>query len=146
MSDSWPALAELLPQRGAMRLLDRVLAHDDAGTRCAFEPAAAALFLDESGRLPAWLALELMAQCAAADGALRARGLRDRRGLLLGARRISFSQPWLDADRPLEVTARRASGRGRRFAFECAVGNSGASALARGRVNVLLTDLPGEMP
>jgi len=149
MTEPLPPIAELLPQRGAMRLLGRVIAHGADGTRCALEPGAGALFREEDGRLPAWLALELMAQCAAVDGALRLRSAGavgpPPAGLLLGSRRLDLGQPWLDAERGLEVRARRVSGRGRRFAFECALEDgSGGEPLAAGRINVLLADdLPG---
>jgi len=151
VSPSLPPIAELLPQRGAMRLLDRVLAHDAEATRCAVEPGASALFREADGRLPAWLAVEYMAQCAAVDGALRMRvaeeGVPPRQGLLLGSRRLSFRQPWLDFERGLEVTARCASARGRRFAFDCALRDAdGGAPLAEGRLNVLLTDLPEGRP
>ena len=86
MSADFPPIALLLPQAGAMRLLERVLAHDGDGTRCAVNPSRSALFRDASGRVPAWVALEYMAQCAAADGSLRrrARGLELEPALLIG--------------------------------------------------------------
>ena len=39
VSGDFPPLAELLPQAGAMRLLECVLAHDSVETRCAVLPS-----------------------------------------------------------------------------------------------------------
>ena len=149
MSQGLPPIAELLPQRGAMRLLGRVIDHDGEATRCAVDPGAGALFAEANGRIPVWLALEWMAQCAAVDGALRLRAEGAEGppppGLLLGSRSLRFREPWLERAQALEVRARRASGRGRRFAFDCELcDGAGGEPLAAGRINVLLADdLPG---
>jgi predicted hotdog family 3-hydroxylacyl-ACP dehydratase len=136
----FPPIAQLLPQAGAARLLERVLAHDADGTRCAVNPAQSALFRDANGRVPAWVALEYMAQCAAADGSLRrrARGEALEPALLVGSRRVAFRCTHFDAAQRLEVTARHAAGRRELLAFDCAVFDArGGEPLAEGRLNVL---------
>ena len=136
----FPPIAQLLPQAGAARLLERVLAHDTEGTRCAVNPAQSALFRDANGRVPAWVALEYMAQCAAADGSLRrrARGEALEPALLVGSRRVAFRCTHFDAAQRLEVTARHAAGRRELLAFDCAVFDArGGEPLAEGRLNVL---------
>ena len=136
----FPPIAHLLPQAGAARLLERVLAHDAEGTRCAVNPAQSALFRDANGRVPAWVALEYMAQCAAADGSLRrrARGEALEPALLVGSRRVAFRCTHFDAAQRLEVTARHAAGRRELLAFDCAVFDArGGEPLAEGRLNVL---------
>jgi predicted hotdog family 3-hydroxylacyl-ACP dehydratase len=139
MSDHFPPIAALLPQAGAMRLLERVLAHDGEVTRCAVAPPGA-LFRDAHGGVPAWVALEYMAQCAAADGSLRrrARGEPPLPALLVGSRRVSFHCALFRAEQRLEVTARRAAGGRELLAFDCAVFDArGGEALALARLNVL---------
>jgi predicted hotdog family 3-hydroxylacyl-ACP dehydratase len=136
---AFPPIAQLLPQAGAARLLERVLSHDAEGTRCAVSPRGA-VFRDASGRVPAWVALEYMAQCAAADGGLRrrARGEPLEPALLIGSRRIAFRCAHFDPDQRLEVTARHAAGRRELLAFDCAVFDArGGEPLALGRLNVL---------
>jgi predicted hotdog family 3-hydroxylacyl-ACP dehydratase len=136
----FPPIALLLPQAGTARLLERVLAHDGEGTRCAVNPPQSALFRDASGRVPAWVALEYMAQCAAADGSLRrrARGLPREPALLIGSRHVTFSCSYFRAAQELEVTARRAAGQRELLAFDCAVFDArGGEPLAEGRLNVL---------
>jgi predicted hotdog family 3-hydroxylacyl-ACP dehydratase len=140
MSDEFPPIAELLPQAGAMRLLECVLAHDSKQTRCEVLPSRSVLFRDAAGRVPAWVAIEYMAQCAAADGSLRvrARGEAPRPGLFIGSRRLVFRCAGFDASQRLEVTARHAAGRRELLAFDCAVIDPGSGApLAEGRLHVL---------
>jgi predicted hotdog family 3-hydroxylacyl-ACP dehydratase len=127
-----------------MRLLERVLAHDAEGTRCSVAPGGGVGFADGAGRLPAWWAIEWMAQCAAVDGSLRgrARGDAPRAALFVGSRHIAFAVDGFDGAARLEVTARHAAGRpGGLLAFDCAVRESGCdAALAEGRLNVLPGD------
>jgi predicted hotdog family 3-hydroxylacyl-ACP dehydratase len=139
-----PPIETLLPQSGPMRLLERVVAHDGTTTRCEADPARSALFRDASGRVPAWVAVEYMAQAAAAHGGLlaRERGEPPRVGLLVGSRRLTFRCTDFAPGRRLEVTARHAAGSGTRLAFDCAVLDpDGGLALAEGRLNFLV---PGE--
>jgi predicted hotdog family 3-hydroxylacyl-ACP dehydratase len=136
----FPPIALLLPQAGTARLLERVLAHDSEGTRCGVDPSQSALFRDARGRVPAWVALEYMAQCAAADGSLRqrARGLPLEPALLIGSRRVAFRCARFEDAQRLEVTARHAAGRRELLAFDCAVFDArGGEPLAEGRLNVL---------
>lgn len=139
--EAFPPLERLLPQTGPMRLVDRILHHDAGTTRCAVDPAASALFLDARGRVPAWVGIEYMAQCAAAHGGLLAhqRGESPRPGLFVGSRRLVFRCDGFEPGRLLEVEARHAVGRGARLAFDCAVRLPGAeTSLVEGRINVLL--------
>jgi predicted hotdog family 3-hydroxylacyl-ACP dehydratase len=127
-----------------MRLLERVLSHDAAGTRCAVTPGSGTAFCDASGRLPAWISLEWMAQCAAVDGGLRARARGDapQAALFVGSRRVAFAVDGFDGAARFEVSARYAAGRpGGLLAFACAVRAAGGGALlAEGRLNVLPGD------
>jgi len=138
-----PALAELLPHAGPMRLLDAVVSHDAERTVCRALPAASALFQDAAGEVPAWLALEYMAQCAAAHGGLaaRARGEPPRPGLFVGSRRVAFRCASFAPDVPLAVTARLAGRLGDGFAFDCTVEDpAGGPPLVEGRINVVLLE------
>jgi len=137
----FPPLVELLPQAGPMRLLDHVEAHDETETVCVAHPSASALFQRPDGRVPAWIGIEYMAQCAAAHGGLRARALGEapRPGLFVGSRRIEFRGDAFAPDTPLRVRARHAAGRGTTLAFDCAVLDpAGGEPLVAARVNVHL--------
>jgi predicted hotdog family 3-hydroxylacyl-ACP dehydratase len=134
-----PALRELLPQRGAMRLLSHALEHSEARTRCALDPAASALFARPEGSIPAFVALEWMAQCAAAHGALRAhaQGERPPAGLLLRARDVRLRAACFRPGETLLVEARAAGASGALLRFECEVWREGErEPLASGLLSV----------
>jgi predicted hotdog family 3-hydroxylacyl-ACP dehydratase len=122
-----------------MRLVDRVLAHAGDETRCSVDPARSALFQDASGRIPVWVGIEYMAQCAAVHGGLvaRARGDAPLPGLFLGSRSLAFHCDHFEPGAPLVVTARHVAGRSRTLAFACAVHDAGGATLAEGRLHVL---------
>jgi predicted hotdog family 3-hydroxylacyl-ACP dehydratase len=87
------------------------------------------------------VAIEYMAQCAAAHGGLvaRARGEAPRPGLFVGSRRLVFRCAGFAPDVALTVTARHAGGRADGFAFDCTVEDpAGGPPLAEGRLNVVL--------
>jgi predicted hotdog family 3-hydroxylacyl-ACP dehydratase len=141
VSEAFPPISELVAQTGPMRLLDRVLDHHGDATRCAVDPARSVLFLDARGRVPSWVGIEYMAQCAAAHGGLVARrsGEAPRPGLFLGARRIVFRCDGFEPGHRLEVTARLVAGRSGGRAFECAVLDPARDEpLVEGRLNVML--------
>jgi len=145
MTAEFPPIADLVPQRGRMCLLDRVLAHEERETRCAALPERSVLFRDAAGRVPVWVGIEYMAQCAAAHAGLRLRamGREPQPGFFLGSRKLVFRCDAFEPGDRLEVTARLATGRTKRFAFECAVyGPDGGEPLVEGRLNLLAVELP----
>lgn len=136
-----PAIAELLPHAGPMRLLERVESHDGEATVCLARPAASTLFQEPGREVPSWLGIEYMAQCAAAHGGLLARGRGEgpSAGLFVGSRRLVFRCRAFAPDVPLRIHARLAAGRGDTLAFDCAVEDpAGGPPLVEGRLNVLL--------
>jgi predicted hotdog family 3-hydroxylacyl-ACP dehydratase len=139
---AFPPIQQLLPHAGPMRLLERVIAHDAAETRCAVRAGAGGAFRQASGDIPSWAAIEVMAQCAAADGSLRRGASDDALGpaLFLGSRRIALHAARIDpaALSRLEVSARFAAGRpGGLLAFDCALREVGGATVAEGRLHVL---------
>jgi predicted hotdog family 3-hydroxylacyl-ACP dehydratase len=137
---AFPPIAELLPHAGPMRLLERVVSHDEVETRCTVRSGGGGVFRGASGGVPCWAAIEFMAQCAAADGSLRRRALGEAPGpaLFLGSRRVAFRCTSFDASARLEVSARLAAGRpGGLLAFDCALHAADGEPLAEGRLNVL---------
>jgi len=135
----FPPVAELLPHAGPMRLVERVLSHADDETQCRVDPAASALFRDAAGRIPAWVGIEYMAQCAAVHGGLvaRARGERPVAGLFLGSRSVHFRCDAFEPGAPLVVVARHVAGRSRTLAFACTVRGGDGEPLVEGRLHVL---------
>lgn len=101
------AVAAVVPQTGLARLLTTVW-HCDASSIRAVGSIPCAHPLVSAGVAPAFLALELGAQAAAAMAVL-ARPEAGRsgpvRGRLVRVRSARFAQPTLPVDTPLDVTA-----------------------------------------
>ncbi len=141
MSPSYPRPIELVPHSGPMCLLSRVLEHEASRTTCEARVDASGCFCSADGSVPAWLALEYMAQCAAVHGGLRARraGAPPRPGLFLGSRRAALHVDEFPAGARLWVTARHHRGETGLVAFDCEVVPAGGGApLAEGRLSVLV--------
>jgi predicted hotdog family 3-hydroxylacyl-ACP dehydratase len=140
VSAGFPHIAELVPHAAPMLLLDRVVEHDAQHTVCIAEPSDAALFADSGGRVPSWIAIETIAQCAAAHGgiAARARGERPQPGLLLGTRRMDLHVAEFDPHQALRVTARHHRGESALVAFDGEIHSPDGTLLANGRVNLYI--------
>ena len=122
-SSSFPPVAEVLPHAGRMVLLSRVLAHTETDTTCIAEIGRDTMFADADGGVPAWAALEYMAQCIAAHGGLRARAAGDPvvPGVLLGTRSLVTHVPRFAAGQRLRITATHVWGEHDFFSFACTV-------------------------
>lgn len=138
---AFPGIGELMPHAGPMRLLTRVVGHSPAETRCAVEARASALFLDARGELPAFVALEWMAQCVAAHGGLvaLAAGRRPPNGVLVGARQLSLARAAFAPDALCTVGARFLGASGPLVSFACEVEERG-EVVASGVISVALMD------
>lgn len=77
-----------IPHRGAMRLLDRILAVDEQQVLAEVDVPFDGLFVRD-GAVPAWIGIEYMAQAVSAWAGARGRraGGQPRPGLLLGSRK-----------------------------------------------------------
>ncbi|MCE9640482.1 MAG: beta-hydroxyacyl-ACP dehydratase [Betaproteobacteria bacterium] len=120
----FPDITSLLPHRGAMLLLDRVVAFDNDTVSVGCRVRANAWYSEAGGHMPAWIGLELMAQAVVAHVSLLARGngLPPKEGVLLGTRTFRPVVPRFLLDAELVITAHRmfvdASGLG---AYDCAI-------------------------
>ncbi len=103
-----PPVAELVPQRPPMRLVDEVLAASDDAITCAAQVRAGDLFV-QGGRAPAAVALEYMAQAIAAHAGLgaRARGEAPAIGLIAACREMTLHADSLVPGDRLEIVAER---------------------------------------
>src|SRR2546430_4782130 len=91
----YPGIEEVLPQAGRMVLLTRIVGHTEERTICAVEVSTTSPFYDGQGGVPAWVALEYMAQCVAAHGGPPAPAAGDPLtiGFLLRSRSIALHTP-----------------------------------------------------
>lgn len=109
----FPAVSDLVSHRGEMVLLDRLLEHDGQSTTARVAVGDQRWLRSVDRTIPAWLALEYMAQCVSAhEGMLaRAEGRPLPRGLLIGVSGLRFHRPSFPAESVLRVHASRVGGR-----------------------------------
>ena len=133
-----PKVADLVPQRGAMCLLDEVLSFDDRSVVCrAVSHRSPANPLRCDGRLPSIAGIEYGAQAMAVHGALQANGTAQG-GMLAGARAVRCHARYLDEEPgPLTVRAERLVVDGGRLLYAFAV-EGAKSELVSGRIAVVL--------
>ncbi|MDC0722709.1 ApeP family dehydratase [Nannocystis bainbridge] len=105
---AFPPVAELVPQRPPMLLLDEVVAADDDGITCAAVVHPGNLFLVD-GRVHASALLEYMAQAIAAFAGLgaRASGQPPAVGLIAACRNFELHAEHLAVGDPLQIVATR---------------------------------------
>lgn len=104
---SLPAIEEILPHRGTMQLLDRLLTFDAEGVCAEYTPRSDAWYANSDGDMPAWIGIELMAQAIAAEVGLRklGTGVQPKPGLVLGTRRYAARRPVFAGGEALRVSA-----------------------------------------
>jgi predicted hotdog family 3-hydroxylacyl-ACP dehydratase len=140
---AFPPIGELIPHARGMLLLERVLEHGPEHAVCSADPAASPLFRDASGRVPAWVGLEYLAQCMAVYGALaaRAEGRLPRMGPFLGGRRLALRVAHFDPERVLRVTVRHLRGEKGLIAFQGRIqADEDGEPLVEGRLHVYGTE------
>ncbi len=133
-------ITELVPHRGPMLLVDRVL-HDEPEAVRVEATVKPGLFTTEQG-LPAWVGIELMAQTIASWAGLRRREAGDtvKLGFLLGSRRYEVTQPFFPLGARLEIDARQELMAENGLAvFACRITHE-AQVLATAHLNVFQPD------
>ena len=108
-----PPVSELLPHRGKVLLLDRVLEHDTESTTTRVSIERQTWLKRDDGSVASWVALEYMAQCIATHEGIRAhlRGVPPVRGSLAAVVGVRLYRSYFEAGEFLRVRIRRARGR-----------------------------------
>jgi predicted hotdog family 3-hydroxylacyl-ACP dehydratase len=128
MSAAFPPIEELLPHRGTMLLLDRVLECSAHSASAEYAPRSDAWYADANGDMPSWIGIELMAQTVAVHAGLikRREGVAPKQGALLGTRRYASIRPAFAASRALRIEATLIYSDGSGFcAYECGIAADG---------------------
>lgn len=127
-----------IPQRGSMRLVDRILEVDEHHAVAEVDVPFDGLFVRD-GQVPGWIGIEYMAQTVSAWAGLRHRGkgTGPQPGLLLGSRRYEVHCAGFPSGKLLRVEARcefiGSNGLGQ---FDCRILMDGEE-VAVGRIAVL---------
>ena len=134
-------LLALLPQRPPMVLIDGVESFDDAGhSLVAFIKITpdSPFFVLGSG-VPSWVAIEYMAQAAAAlvgrFDQLTAPGAPPRPGFLLGTRKLSLEIERFEEGATYHIFAGESFSDGDAAAFECRISDSSGRVVASAILN-----------
>lgn len=108
MNPPLPAVEDILPHRGDMLLLDRLLWSNATQLAAEYRPPSEAWHTQPEG-MPSWIGLELMAQAIAAHVGLQkhAQGLPPKPGVLLGTRRYQATQGHFKPGQLLQVLVER---------------------------------------
>ncbi|MGL4860942.1 MAG: 3-hydroxy-fatty acyl-ACP dehydratase [Enterobacteriaceae bacterium] len=134
-----------LPHTQPMLLLEEVLEVSEATARCrvTLSPQGVlAPFLNARGELPAWYALELMAQTVGVWSGWHRRQRGEQEialGMLLGARDVQCAHPCFSAGAQLDIAVNLLIEDGHFGSFEAEITCDGES-LAKGRINTFLPD------
>jgi len=125
-------LLDVLPQKPPMVLLDSIVSHTSDETVCSVRIDPSSGFASADGSIPSWIALEYMAQCAAAHSGLqeREKGKPIRLGFLLGSRKLNFHVPSFAPGAILRINARSAWNDGELASFACSVRDESGTVLA----------------
>ncbi len=132
------ALEAYLPHRGAMRLIDRLLAADEEQAVAEVDVPADGLFVSD-GQVGAWVGIEYMAQTIAAWSGARARrrGAAPKAGFLLGSRRYQSHRAAFHVGCTLRIEVRceliGANGLGQ---FDCRIKTVQGETVATAMVSV----------
>jgi predicted hotdog family 3-hydroxylacyl-ACP dehydratase len=147
---TFPPIAQLVPHKPPMLLLDRVVAYSGDVVTCEVEIRPDSPFVREGlgvpGGVPGIVGLEYMAQCIAVYAGLsaHAKGEGARIGFLLGSRDVRVDADVFPIGDRLAVEARRSWGENDLGSFACEV-RRGAAVLVRGNLTVYQGPLP-ELP
>lgn len=145
----FPPTRELLPHAGGMALLGSVLDHGPTHTVCSVDCAESELFRESDGSVPAWLAIEYMAQCIGAHVGLEkhARGEGPNVGFFVGSRRIALHADRFAPGERLRVRADALRRGGALVVFACRVEREAdATVLAEGQLSVFERRKPDARP
>ncbi|HEY2454389.1 MAG TPA: 3-hydroxy-fatty acyl-ACP dehydratase [Scandinavium sp.] len=129
-----------LPHNAPMLLLESVLNVTDEQAICQVtvnRQGVLAPFVDASGNLPGWYALELMAQTVGVWSGWHRQQKGEAQitlGMVLGARELKCVSSEFSADSVLDITVSMLMQDGRVGSFECVI-TAGGEPLATGRVN-----------
>ncbi|CAL8479664.1 Hotdog family protein (plasmid) [Caballeronia sp. S22] len=128
LTGTFPPIEAIIPHRGTMLLIDAVTSCDDETLTARASVRPGAWYADEHGAMPAWIGIELMAQCIAAHISLLAMraGEQARPGVLLGSRSYQAHVSAFARDAQLDIGVREVlRGEEGHGAYECTIGHDG---------------------
>lgn len=100
--------ADFLRHRPPLMLLDRLVSSRDDLTVCELEVIEGGPFVQRNLGIPAYIGIEIMAQCIAVHAGVRARsdGLGPPLGFLLGTRHFQSRADWISPGQRCQASCR----------------------------------------
>lgn len=138
MPPQFPAVAELVPHRGTMCLISRILGDADDELAAGIDIGPDHPFLVPGKGVPTYVGLEMMAQTICAkDGLNRQRaGEVPAIGFLLGCQRYHTFRDWIAVGETLSAHVRCQLDAGELGSFDCTLRDSSGDVLASGTISV----------
>jgi predicted hotdog family 3-hydroxylacyl-ACP dehydratase len=139
-------LAEALPHKPPMILIDRVISYDleNLGLTAEFDATENAMFYDAAlGGIPSWAGLEYMAQATAALSGinnLEAGGAKPKIGFILGARKYINNVEHYKRGETYIVEVEELFYDNSLGSFQCTIRKAGGNVCAAAEINVFSPD------
>lgn len=139
--------SDYLPQKPPMQVISRIVSITESQAVCETDPGADGpleVFADEKGRIPAEIAIELLAQCVGVWAGYQRREANKKApeaerdaaaGFLLSVRAMKVSEAGIPRGAPLRITMRKLVYEESMGSFEGEVRAEGVE-VASGRVSV----------
>lgn len=133
----YPTIDRLVPHRGPMLLVDRIVGEAGEVTRAEYRIPDDSLFLVEGKGVPTYAAFEMMAQGICATDGLRRwrRGQGPELGFLLGCRKFAAARAWLRPGETLTLESTCLLD-GETSSYQCRVLDAAGAEVATATVNV----------
>jgi predicted hotdog family 3-hydroxylacyl-ACP dehydratase len=145
-NEKYSDLAEVLPHKPPMILIDRVLSYDleSLGLIAEFDATENAMFFDAAlGGIPPWAGLEYMAQATAALSGinnLEIGGEKPKMGFVLGTRRYQNNIEYYKKGKTYTVEVGKLFYDSSLGSFQCTIREVGGDVCARAEINVFSPD------
>jgi len=143
-----PDIETLIPHRGSMRLIDRVIEIEDGAIATQASVPTGGPFVTPGADPPGYMVLEMMAQTVGAwNGWQRLQqGQEPQIGYLLGTRRFRCDRTTLTPGTALRIDAQPVFSDGEMACFACTAREADALPFAKARINVFCPATPSKVP
>jgi predicted hotdog family 3-hydroxylacyl-ACP dehydratase len=145
-NEKYSDLAEALPHRPPMILIDRVLSYDleALSLTAEFDATEKAMFFDSAlGGVPSWAGLEYMAQATAALSGINNLEIgreKPKMGFVLGTRRYQNSIEYYRKGETYTVEVEKLFYDNTLGSFQCTIREAGGDICAAAEINVFSPD------
>ena len=119
-------VAEVIPHRGGMILIDEIVDYNDSSLVASVVITESSLFVDHTNGVPVWVGIEYMAQAIAAWAGTQAKASNEsvKIGLLLGTRQYIANKSYFSIGSQLLISVQQTYRDNELGVFECKIEDS----------------------